>query len=166
MRVIYDYGFGVDKTSPVSIAGHRRSEQVLVVHAAKRAEESAGKGRSFSGDGYEVRLSDEALARDAQVRAHEQSHLAALGSAAASPVIYDLRTGPGGESVAVGGRVAVDLSEVPGDPEATLRKARAVIAAADAPREPSAADRATAERAYALASKAREDLAANVDLKA
>lgn len=110
------------------------------------------------GDGYVLALSPEARERDREVRAHENSHLAALGGAAASPIMYDTVAGPGGERVAVGGKVAVDLAEVPGDPRATLRKAKTIIAAANAPAEPSAADLRTAAAAYRLAGKAAEEL--------
>ena len=55
-------------------------------------------------------------------------------------------------------RQAVDMSEVPGDPEATLRKARIIIAAANAPGNPSAADSRTAARAYEMIRKAQAEL--------
>ena len=173
MRIIFDGGYGsrIQPIAPIVRGG--RGESVLIVsaertRAAPGAAAPTGLGaampgaapaglRSSTGD-YEVRISDEALARDREVRAHENSHLAALGGAAASPVMYDTRTGPGGEKVAVGGKIAVDLAEVPGDPSATLRKARAVIAAANAPGDPSAADMRTAARAYALARDARAEL--------
>ena len=70
-----------------------------------------------------MKISREALERDGEVRRHEKAHMAALGSAADSGIIYNTMKGPGGESIAVGGKIAVDLSEVPGDPAATLSKA-------------------------------------------
>lgn len=138
--------------SPPSSERSRR-ETVIVISLRRTAVDGDGRSR-----GDEVRISDEALARDRQVRSHESAHLASLGGAAASGVSYDYAVGPGGERIAVGGKIAVDLSEVPGDPAATLRKARTIIAAANAPADPSAADLRTAAEAYRLAAKAAEDI--------
>jgi hypothetical protein len=84
---------------------------------------------------------------DAEVRAHEHAHIAALGKGV---IVYDTVVGADGTSYAVGGGVAVDLTPVPGDPEATLRKAKAAIQAAYAVGEPSAADLRVAAEAYQL----------------
>ncbi len=157
MRIVYEYdrnGAAARRSLP---PGPGR-ETVLVISARKGP--SGGESRASPGSdaAYEVRISDEARARDRAVRAHEEAHLSVLGGAAASPVLYDIVSGPGGENVATGGRIAVDMSEVPGDPEATLRKARRIIAAAYAPGDPSAADARTAARAYDMARKAREEI--------
>ena len=143
--------------------GPAGGEKVLVVSAVRKTEATAQALPSENG--YEVVISDEALARNSEVRAHERSHLAALGPAAASGIIYHTVKGPGGETIAVGGRIAVDLSEVPGDPAATLRKALSVIAAANAPSRSSAGDQRTAARAYALAIQARQQLSAGLDIQ-
>lgn len=156
MRIVYDTGTGAPQRN-LPHNGEARRVDVLVIRSKEDAADNEG-GLRFSGAGYELRISDEALARDREVRSHEQKHLAALGGAAAGPIIYDTATGPGGESVAVGGRIAVDLAEVPGDPEATLRKANAVLAAARAPGDPSAADLRVAANADRLARKAREEI--------
>lgn len=140
-----------------------RGETVLVVSSVRKTDGSGNM--PVSGEGYEVSISDEALARNSEVRSHERSHLAALGPAAASGIIYDTVKGPGGETIAVGGRIAVDLSEVPGDPAATLRKALSVIAAANAPVHSSAGDQRTAARAYALARQAQQELSAGLDIR-
>lgn len=157
MRVVYDADpSGPDRRGfipPFSGKG----ETVVVI--GKRRD-AGGHPSAGPAAGYELRLSDEAVARDREVRAHERAHLAVLGGAAASGILYDTAVGPGGERIAVGGRIAVDLAEVPGDPEATLRKARSVIAAAHAPGNPSAADLRTAARAYELERKAMEELRA------
>ncbi len=164
MRIIYDHGTTEPRVPHAAPNDRGRRETVVVISSRReRAGDalSVDGGISIAGADYEVRISDEALARDREVRAHESAHLAALGGAAASGVIYDTVTGPGGEQIAVGGRIAVDLAEVPGDPAATLRKARSVIAAAGAPNDPSAADQRTAARAYALYRKAAEELRGN-----
>ena len=92
---------------------------------------------------------------DAEVRAHEHAHVAALGKGV---IVYDTVTGPDGSTYAVGGGVAVDLSPVPGDPEATLRKARLAIQAAYAVGEPSGADMRVAAEAYQLEVEAQREV--------
>ncbi|GAB1484236.1 hypothetical protein MASR2M78_30540 [Treponema sp.] len=134
---------------------HTKGEKVLVISAHKESRRVEAKKTE-----PDMQISDEALARNREVRSHENAHMAALGGAAASPILYDEVRGPGGEKIAVGGKIAVDLSEVPGDPEASLRKARNIISAAYAPGEPSAADMRTAARAYDLARKAQEEIRA------
>jgi hypothetical protein len=136
MRIVYDTGTNHPSIPRIPPVGESRREDVLVIRTGKAAADDSS-GIRISGTDYEVRISDEAVSRDREVRNHEQAHLAALGGAAAGPIIYDYATGPNGESIAVGGRVAVDLSEVPGDPAATLRKANAILAAARAPGDPS-----------------------------
>jgi len=94
-------------------------------------------------------------AADAQVRAHEHAHVAALGKGV---IVYDTVIGPDGSAYAVGGGVAVDLTPVPGDPEATIRKARLALQAAYAVGEPSAADMKVAAEAYQLEMAAQGQL--------
>ena len=96
--------------------------------------------------------------RDREVRAHEQAH-AAVGGKYASHPHYDYEKGPNGVSYAVSGHVNIDVSEVPGDAEATLQKMQQVHRAALAPANPSAADRAVAAKASQMAVQARADLA-------
>ena len=96
--------------------------------------------------------------RDREVRAHEQAH-AAVGGKHASHPHYQYEKGPNGVSYAVSGHVNIDVSEVPGDAEATLQKMQQVQRAALAPANPSAADRAVAAKASQMAVQARADLA-------
>lgn len=108
----------------------------------------------------EVQRQVRALAqRDAEVRAHEQAH-ASVGGVYASAPTYEYQRGPNGVSYAVGGHVDIDVSVVPGDPEATLEKMQVVQRAALAVAQPSAADRAVAAKAAAQASTARAELMA------
>jgi hypothetical protein len=112
--------------------------------------------RSIHGIDVSRRLAQARLQEiDAEVRAHEHAHVAALG---AGVIVYDTITGPDGSTYAVGGGVAVDLQPVPGDPEATIRKAKAAIQAAYAVGEPSAADLRVAAEAYQLEVAAQRDL--------
>lgn len=92
---------------------------------------------------------------DAEVRAHEHAHVAALGKGV---IVYDTVTGADGNSYAVGGGVSVDLTPVPGDPEATIRKAKAAIRAAYAVGQPSGADIRVAQEAYTMEMQAQHDL--------
>lgn len=100
--------------------------------------------------------------RHAEVVRHEQAHAAVGGQYAGSPS-YDYQTGPDNKRYAIGGEVMIDTSEVPNDPEATLRKAEQIRAAALAPAEPSGQDRRVAAQANAMAAKARQEIAAGDD---
>lgn len=103
-------------------------------------------------------LVEKLKARDREVRAHEQAHLSAAGSLAVSGANYDYVTGPDGQRYASGGDVGIDMSEVAGDPQATLLKADTIRRAALAPANPSAQDQSVAARAVAMANKARAEL--------
>ncbi len=90
---------------------------------------------------------DDLKARDREVRAHEQAHLAAAGPYAKGPPSFEYQTGPDGKPYAVGGEVQIDTSKVSGNPQATLVKAQTIRRAANAPRNPSAQDRQVAAQA-------------------
>ena len=96
--------------------------------------------------------------RDREVRSHEQAHKAAGGRHAGSPT-YSYVRGPDNAAYAVSGEVSIDTAPVPGDPEATEKKAETVRAAALAPAVPSSQDQQVAARAAQLASKARMEKA-------
>ena len=57
------------------------------------------------------------------------------------------------------GEVSIDVSAVPGDPEATIRKAQVIRKAALAPANPSSQDRSVAYAATKMEMKARQELA-------
>lgn len=96
--------------------------------------------------------------RDAEVRAHEQAHLAAAGQHAAGGASYTYETGPDGKRYATGGEVPIDVSKekTPGE---TLAKMIQVRKAALAPANPSGADRQIAAKASMLAAEARKEIA-------
>ncbi|MDR0391915.1 MAG: hypothetical protein LBH59_08410, partial [Planctomycetaceae bacterium] len=98
-------------------------------------------------------------ARDAEVRQHEAAHLAVAGQYAQGGAEYTYQTGPDGKKYAIGGSVSIDVSEVEGDPEATIAKMRQVAAAATAPAEPSNQDLKVASAARQTEAKARMELA-------
>ena len=99
----------------------------------------------------------ELASRDREVRNHEQAHAAAGGAHAGSPQ-YEFTAGPNGVSYATGGHVSIDISDVPGDAQATIDKMQTVQRAALAPAQPSAQDRAVAAEASAKATEARAEL--------
>ncbi|MDR2346708.1 MAG: hypothetical protein LBE18_11630 [Planctomycetaceae bacterium] len=97
--------------------------------------------------------------RDAEVRQHEAAHLAVAGQYAQGGAQYTYQTGPDGKKYAIGGSVSIDVSEVEGDPEATIAKMQQVAAAATAPAEPSSQDLKVAAAARRTEAKARIELA-------
>lgn len=96
--------------------------------------------------------------RDAEVRAHEMAHLTAAGGLARGGASFQYQSGPNGQQYAVGGEVQIDTSPVEGDPQATIRKARQIRAAALAPRDPSAQDRRVAAEASRMEMEAQREL--------
>lgn len=97
--------------------------------------------------------------RDAEVRAHEQAHKAIGGQYATGPE-YELTKGPDGKAYATGGRVNIDTSPIPNDPEATLEKAEVIARAALAPTQPSGQDLKVAAEARAMQMEAHQQLLA------
>jgi hypothetical protein len=98
---------------------------------------------------------------DRHVRAHEQAHLAAAGPYATGGPSYTYAVGPDGNLYAVGGEVTLDVSPDPSGPEATIRKARIIEAAANAPADPSSQDRAVAAAAAQMEAAAERELSAD-----
>lgn len=94
---------------------------------------------------------------DTEVSAHEKAHSAVGGLHAGSPS-YIYKTGPDGVKYAISGRVSIDTSRVPGDPQATLQKAKQIKTAALAPMDPSVHDKKIAAQADHMASEARSKL--------
>ncbi len=96
-------------------------------------------------------------ARDREVRAHEQAHMAVGGQYAGS-ASYTYERGPNGVNYAVGGEVPISTGKA-ATPEQTLQKAQVVRRAALAPAEPSATDRQVAAEATRMEAQARKDIA-------
>ena len=170
MRVVYDYGMGATSARPnpgastassprteASQGGSVRRRESVIVISLSSEQTGERSDRSSSAD-YDVVLSSQARLRDSEVRQHERSHARTLGPYATTPVMYDTARGPNGEVVATGGKIGVDLNPVPGDPEATLTKARVVLNAAHAPGSPSAADMRVAAEAYRLVQHAQDEI--------
>jgi hypothetical protein len=94
---------------------------------------------------------------DAEVEAHEAAH-ASVGSRLAPSPSFSNEVGPDGQQYAVAGAVKIDLSPVPGDPQATIIKMQQVKAAALSPATPSAADRQVAAEAARRITEAQAEL--------
>ncbi len=106
----------------------------------------------------EKKIVEELRNRDREVRAHENAHKAAAGAYATGGPTYTYQTGPDGKRYAIGGEVQIDTSEVPNDPEATIRKAQTIRRAALAPAEPSSQDQRVAAQARVIENRARQEL--------
>jgi hypothetical protein len=96
--------------------------------------------------------------RDAEVRRHEQAHLAVAGQYARGGPQYTYQRGPDGQMYAIGGEVSIDTS--PGrTPEETIAKAEIIRAAAMAPADPSGQDQSVAAAASKMETEARAEIA-------
>lgn len=130
---------------------------------SQQASTAPGAGSSQNGTATlseeEEKQVEQLKARDSEVRAHEQAHMAAAGGVSVSGPSYSYQQGPDGKRYAVGGHVNIDVS--PGrTPADTLRKAQAVQRAALAPAEPSGQDQAVAAQARQMALQAMAEQAA------
>lgn len=96
--------------------------------------------------------------RDREVRNHEQAHIAASGGLLRGGASFSYQRGSDGKLYAVGGEVRIDTSPVPENPKATIQKAQQIRAAALAPANPSAQDRAVAASANAIEATAIQAL--------
>ena len=97
-------------------------------------------------------------ARDREVRAHEQAHLSAAGPHARGGPSFQYQKGPDNARYAVGGEVQMDVSPVACDPQATIRKAQMIRAAALAPANPSSQDQQVAAAATKMEAQAQQEL--------
>lgn len=118
------------------------------------AEQSRADDRRLEDELQTIR---ELAQRDREVRNHEQAHQA-VGGQYAGGMSLTYTTGPDGKRYAVAGEVSIDISPVPGNPEATMDKAERVRRAALAPAEPSNQDRAVAAQATQLQVEAQAEM--------
>ncbi len=123
----------------------------------RKTENKADKGPFDKLDPEEQREVNELKQRDAEVKAHEQAHIAAGGPYIRGGANYKYKRGPDNRNYAVGGEVSIDVSPER-TPEATIRKMQIVRRAALAPRDPSGQDRAVAAQAAQIEAKARQEL--------
>ena len=116
---------------------------------------SARQGAELSSE--DARRVEQLRARDREVRAHEQAHIAAAGGLAGSPK-YEFQVGADGRRYAVGGEVSINVA-AGRTPQETLKRAATIRAAANAPAQPSGQDQSVAARAGQMATDARVELA-------
>lgn len=102
---------------------------------------------------------DKLLLRDAEVRTHEQAHIAASGGLSQGAPSFTTTTGPDGKSYVTAGSVNIDMS-AGRTPEETIAKMRTVQKAALAPASPSSADRQVAANAAVKEREAQQELSA------
>lgn len=124
----------------------------------KAQEQSRGIQGTEELSDEESREVRELKQRDAEVRRHEQAHIAAAGQYARGGAKFEYQRGPDGRQYASGGEVSIDVGRE-STPEATLRKAQIVRRAALAPAEPSPQDRSIAAQASRLETEARREIA-------
>lgn len=125
---------------------------------APQDRQSAPGSGATALDEQQLKELQQLKARDREVRAHEAAHQA-VGGQYSGAVSYTFQRGPDGNQYAIGGEVSIDISPVQGDPQATIEKMRIVRAAAMAPAQPSAQDRAVAAQAMQLMLQAQSELA-------
>ena len=142
-----------------------RQAMLEELRASQQNPESRDRGDSAASDPEEETRANrerDAVAqmeqRDREVRAAQQAHAAAVGTLGSGPT-FTYKVGPDGRLYAVSGEVKIDTTPVPGDPEATLRKARQIQELAFSPGDSSPEDRRAAAMAAALAARARQELA-------
>lgn len=126
--------------------------------AALKAKHDSGPESELSSE--EKQLLQRLQQSDTDVKIHEQQHVATAGGYVKSGPVYEYATGPDGKRYAVGGHVSLDISPIPNNPEATIRKAQVIKRAALAPADPSGADRSVAAAAGKMELQAREQLKA------
>ena len=136
---------------------------------AKSSGKSDGSSKTSGGDNSDKSVTGQTLtpqqkevvqklqARDLEVRQHEAAHQAAGGSLAGA-ASFTYQRGPNGVEYAVGGDVPIQISQDPGNPQATIQHMEQVRAAALAPAQPSAQDRSVAAEASQILLKAQTEL--------
>lgn len=127
------------------------------------AELKSGEKSIKSPSGKELKEEDKKLIkelekRDQEVRTHEEAHKAAGAGLVKDGASYNYTTGPDGKQYAIGGEVKIDMSPVPDDPEATIRKMQQVKRAALAPSDPSSTDLSAAHAASKMEAEAKKEL--------
>ncbi len=121
--------------------------------SSKEDEEKKASTNELSQE--EKQLVQDLQSRDTEVRAHEAAHQS--GGAATGGASFTYQQGPDGKMYAIGGEVSISISSG-STPEETIANARAVIASAMAPANPSGQDLAVASSARVMMMKAQQQL--------
>lgn len=146
-------------STPSRTSTSSRASDSSEAPASNNAEQQRQQAAQRAQEQAEQQMIRELQARDREVRAHEQAHVAAGGNLVISGPSYTYQRGPDGRAYAIGGKVQLDVSEVEGDPEASLQKSERIRRAALAPMEPSPQDMKVAASAGQMAARARLDIA-------
>lgn len=151
-------GIGIDPAAQaVAPPVGEPQDRVTISKEAQNAKQDTGGSEdeeNLSSD--QKQQVNELRQRDAEVKAHEQAHMAAGGGVVQGSAAYQYEHGPDGKMYAVGGEVKIDVSSER-TPEATITKMQQVQRAALAPAQPSATDRAVAARAAQVEARARAE---------
>jgi len=133
----------------------KNATQAQSTEIAKEKQQQAEEQEAIEQQKAQV----EALkSRDIEVKAHEHAHATVGGQYAQSPS-FKYQKGVDGQRYAIDGEVQIDVSVVPGDPQATINKMKQVYAAAMAPVDPSSADIRVATEALKKMEEAKALLA-------
>jgi hypothetical protein len=153
----YRYGQRQEVPAPKGVRPGfaQESYRLELRHSEKSGDSASSKGNLDEAEQEQV---EKLKQRDAEVRRHEQAHVAAASGHARGGAKFELEKGPDGRSYAVSGHVEIDTSSIPGNPEATYQKAQTLRRAALAPGDPSGADRAVASQAAAMAYQAQKEM--------
>ena len=125
--------------------------------SAKETNPPAEQKMTENLDSEDIQQLQKLKQRDAEVRTHEQAHLATAGQYSRGGASYTYQKGPDGVSYAVGGEVGIDVGKEK-TPEATITKMQTIKRAALAPATPSGADRSIAARASVMEAQARKEI--------
>ncbi len=156
-----DNQISVSNQEPEALVPPNQDEDDSFINAREDSNREVERGsdpRSGLND-REIQVVEELKLRDQEVRAHERAHQA-VGGQYTGDVAFSFQTGPDGKRYAVGGEVPIDVSPIPGNPQATIDKMRVVKSAALAPADPSPQDRNVAATATRLLLEAQIELAA------
>lgn len=156
-----DGGTRDDSARGSSPTGRRPSDGSVAEAEVIGGEDGAAEARNVPADGQVLDPEDEEQVRelkqrDAEVKAHEQAHMAAGGGLVQGAASYTYEKGPDGTLYAVGGEVKIDTSPAR-TPDQTIDKAQQIRRAALAPSQPSSTDRSVATAASQMEAQARSE---------
>lgn len=148
----------VEETNSSEKNRNQPDQKIDAVSADGRGGQSKGREQATQLTDEEKQQVRELATTDRQVRAHEAAHQS-VGGSLAGAASFRFVTGPDGQRYAVGGEVPITLAAVPDNPEATIRNAEQVRAAALAPAQPSGQDRQVAAEATQVIVQAQLQIA-------
>jgi hypothetical protein len=142
----------------LSPEGREAARRAALDELQRQLMRQAEPGPESQVSAADERQVEELRRKDREARAREQAIRAAAGNLSAGRSNYTYQVGPDGRLYVVESEVQFDTSEVPGDPEATLRKAEQLQRAALSTGDASPDDRAVAAMAAMMAARARQQL--------